>query len=378
MSISNRKNRWLTQTLVLSALLNGALVAIFFYFFISKTSLPTHFDFFPIASSHEFTPQAKQLLSALSTQKFQELLPKLTSKRSIEHGYLERDLALAIITERDHFDLKRALGKPSLSQRKLILDPQHSLILFPGLADKQYQKIADFLQNEKWPFSPRGLFLQMQTTQDLSLFQTFSQTPEFHQIHLLFARTDLPITKRVLLKMLIEGSWETLSRHLATQKQGSDFSETNRRELLQHYIAAGSKTAAYLLLITDPDYAIHQLDDSTVCEIIALIPEKTQEAVLFVQALLDSSRGEPVHRHALAQLGQYSGRGLTPRPAEGELRPAFRERPPASPDPRLHIIQPGESLWLLSSKYNISIEDLMLHNHLQTTVLQPGKTLKIP
>ncbi|NGX53310.1 MAG: hypothetical protein K1000chlam4_00019, partial [Chlamydiae bacterium] len=139
-----------------------------------------------------------------------------------------------------------------------------------------------------------------------------------------------------------------------------------------------SKTAAYLLLITDSDYALHQLDDSTICEIIALIPEKTQEAARFVQALLDSRRGEPVHRHALAQIGQYSGRELTPRPAQGELRPTFRERPPASPDPRLHIIQPGESLWLISHKYNIPIEDLMLHNHLQTTVLQPGKTLKIP
>lgn len=378
MSKSIRKNRWLVQTVILSALLNGVLIAIFFYFFISKTALPTHFDFFPVTSAHQFSPPARQLLSSLSTQTYQTLLAKLTSTRPIEHGYRERDLALAILVQRDHLDLARALGRGVLPKRKLLIDPQNSLTLFPHLEDHEFCKITHFLQTEKYPITPHGLFLQMQISQEPSLLQAFASTPQFHALHVLLARTELPIQKGTLLKMVCEGNWETLENYYQEQKQQCDFSEQPRRQLLLDYLLEGSQTAAYLLLITDLEFASEQLDDQTICQLLDHIPQKTQEAVHFLQTLLKTSSSETVRQQARDQLAQYDGRALTPRPALGELRPTFRDRPPASPDPRLHIIQPGESLWLIAHKYQISIEELMLTNHLQSTVLQPGKTLRIP
>ncbi|MFZ0566133.1 MAG: LysM peptidoglycan-binding domain-containing protein, partial [Chlamydiales bacterium] len=141
----------------------------------------------------------------------------------------------------------------------------------------------------------------------------------------------------------------------------------------------------YLLLVTDFQFATRKLDDSQVCQVLHLLSVKSNEALSFAKKMAASNRGDLVCREAKEWLAdilelseeEVAGR-FVPRPGIGELRPIFRDPPPASPPPQVHLIQPGESLWLIARKYSVSIDALIEFNHLPSTVIRPGQTLKIP
>ncbi|MDD4608241.1 MAG: LysM peptidoglycan-binding domain-containing protein [Bacilli bacterium] len=67
--------------------------------------------------------------------------------------------------------------------------------------------------------------------------------------------------------------------------------------------------------------------------------------------------------------------------AEAVVRAVLRYRnipyvPPIGVD--VYIVQPGESLWSISKKLNISVEELKAANNLTSNLLSVGQTLKIP
>ena len=364
MHSTKSKSRLLTQILILSLVFNLVLLALFFF-----VSAPR---------ACEISPSARPLIAYLQAQSFEELCKKLSSTRAICDAYGERDLALALLVERDQLDLKRALGKEQIEERILIIDKENTLAFYPNLSEAQYKQLLHFIHIERWPFTSRGLFLRLkEQAPEPLLLQAFSQTHEFLTLHLLFARTNPSIKRGTLLKMVGEGSWMTLSHYYDRQKSGSDFSPVRRRELLRAYLDAGSSTAAYLLLLMDFAYA-KTLEEKTLHQLLTLLPEKTVEAQRFVKEILDSDQGPLVLGEAMQRLSEYSGKEVSALFPEKKLRPLFRDRPPASPSPQQHIIQPGESLWIIAHKYNISIEELMMRNGLQTTVLQSGKVLYIP
>ncbi len=157
-----------------------------------------------------------------------------------------------------------------------------------------------------------------------------------------------------------------------------------RRQLLLRACQQQCKTAAYLLLICDFDYTLKSLDDGQIEQLASLFCHPTGEAIHFFKSLAASLRSDAIKQLALQKLKEWKeelepvAAKLSPRPSVGELRPVFRDPVPASPPPRLHIVQPGDSLWRLSSKYNVPIEKLMEFNGISSTNLPLGKALKIP
>jgi LysM repeat protein len=48
-----------------------------------------------------------------------------------------------------------------------------------------------------------------------------------------------------------------------------------------------------------------------------------------------------------------------------------------NPDKK-HLVQDGDTLWKISRKYNVNVDQLKASNKLESDTLRPGKTLKIP
>lgn len=369
----SRKSRWLLQTLSLSVILNCAFIALFFYFMIRDN--PLQFSYRPSSEEiNESPPVDANFFAKLEGLSFESLVELLSDKRAIASGYRLQDFSLSALVTFHDLDVIRALGRTNLSQRKWTFGTTH-FTLFPGLSDKDFQMLKFFATTEKWPFSSKGLFklIAKQTLVkcDRELLAFFCRMPEMIALETLIAKSEVPIQRGFLLKMALEGSWESLSSHYLKQQKIADFSASQRRKVLLHYIGEGSKTAAYLFLLTDKSYAEHHLSDEQIGLLLNLLTVKTEEAESFLQAIAHSPRSDRVKNQAIA------GRFI-PRPGIGELRPLFREEPPRSPQPRLHIVQPGESLWQIAKKYQISLEELMVVNHLQSTVIRSGMTFTIP
>lgn len=217
---------------------------------------------------------------------------------------------------------------------------------------------------------------------DPQLLTYFCHTEEFVLLRTLFARLALPIQPSTLLAMSLEGGWERLEKFVQAQRLQSNFSDQMRRALLMDYIETKSITAAYLLIITDPFFAAHELEVPHVDLILDALSIKTQEALAFVKTIAASYPEEALRKKAAQRLINYGedeiAARFTPRPSEGKLAPPFRDQPPISVEPSQHLIQPGESLWTIANKYHVSIEKLMEANHLTTSVIRQGRLLKIP
>lgn len=368
--------KWILQTLILSATLNVVLIAIFFCFLIRDN--PLHFAFEPKKDIKiEKTTLSLSFLERLQTLNFEQLVELLLDERKLEHGYRVSDFAASALAQFHDFDLLRALNKKELPERRWIYEGK-TFTLHPGL---DCEGLYHFAKTERYPFTLKGLFRKLETNEP-ELLTYFCHTPPFILLEQLFSRTGLQLNKGHLLALVREGGYEPLAQFYEAQESGCDLSEKSRRPLLLDYINKGSKTAAYLLLVTDFAYALRELGDQEVSQLLGLIDEKTEEALLFASELARSPRGNHVVDLAKSRLASFTGEEIAghyiQRPGIGGLRPNFRSTPPAAPAPSTHLVQPGESLWLIARKYNVSLERLMEINHLSSTVIKSGKTLKIP
>src|ERR1700722_6383088 len=97
---SLRKNRYLTQALILSGMLNIGLLSTFIYVILQEKQESLAIELKPAkdpASPTEHLSNAA-LLRAYSLLPFQELLLRLENKEHVEEGIYKRDLALTCLT----------------------------------------------------------------------------------------------------------------------------------------------------------------------------------------------------------------------------------------------------------------------------------------
>lgn len=321
----------------------------------------------------------------MKAQPFERLVSLLKEKRVVLAGWRVQDLALSALVGFHDVDIHRALNKKSLPTRKWTFQSS-TFELFPGLNEQDFQNMSFFLEREKWPFTTKGLLKLIGSKElkecDRDLLIFFCHTPEMIVMQTLFARAPTPIQRGTVLKIVQEGGWDRLSNYYLGQEKEADFSAKKRQAVLLDYIEGKSKTAAYLFLAIDPVFAEHGLSDAQLSHLLPLLSDKTESVQRFLQKVIQSPRGDEVRTQARRQLlgsdDEEVAARFIPRAGTGELRPVFREQPPRSPAPSQHVIQPGESLWTIAKKYRVSIEELMAVNHLQSTVIRSGKTLKIP
>lgn len=384
-----QKSKWILQTLILSGVLNAAFFGLFFYFLMWGN--PIYFAFNPEGkeeSCQGLPPLSPSLMGRLETFPLCQLVDLLQDDRKIEQGYRVRDFALGALAAFHDVDVERGLGKGSLAKRRWVWE-ENTFLLFPGLKEEDFDALITFAKKERYPFTPQGLFKRVKAAGpencDLDLLQVLLHTPQVVLLETLFARTHLPIQKKTLLALALEGGWEVVDVFYKEQQAKADFTDRSRGRFLVRAIEQGSKTAAALLLHTDENFVLNEMDDNQVTTLLTLLGSQSEAGLKCAQKIALSPRGDAVRDLAFKMVVEKTGK-IPPelaghfyeKPGLKELRPVFRQAPPAAPDPRTHIVQPGESLWLIARKHHISLEKLVDYNHLQSTVIRPGKSLKIP
>ena len=141
------------------------------------------------------------------------------------------------------------------------------------------------------------------------------------------------------------------------------------------------------------DFILKRLDDAQILHLLELYPENDSVLEKFTKELIASPRTDAVWKRAaltLYTLAQES----PPHPYDHALvlNRFFPQQPPLEAQiitdsksalpavivPKTHIVQPGENLWKIARKYQVTIPEIMRINHLETEKLRPGKKLEIP
>lgn len=315
--------RRLTTALIISGALNISLLAALFYWSVRDVTPTPYFELKPANKQEQQLPIAvdhsnSEVIRYLRKMPKEQLIARLSNVQLIENGYTLRDLALACLIDFQHFDIERALlgnaqpqQKRSIQYGKRLDGKPAELTVYPGLTDKQYQAITSFATTERWPLTSKGLFLtlrkQSEGQLEPSLSDAFFMTPEFLAVETLFNRVQVPIDKKDLLKVVLQGDWKMLSAFAGQQKITQDLSSARRQRFLLDYIQGKSCAAAQLFLKTDENVAAHKLDDNQAIQILQLLDKKSPEAEQFALALLTSPRSDAVWKMAAARLYAYAG-----------------------------------------------------------------------
>ncbi|MBI2742640.1 MAG: LysM peptidoglycan-binding domain-containing protein [Chlamydiales bacterium] len=419
------RTRKVTQLLIISGALNILLLCTFVYLVLKDREISVPIELRP--SSKERSTSAvtnEQLLRSYSMLSFQDLLLRLDNKELVEDGYNKRDLSLACLVAFHHFNLERALGGLELQKRLIPFrnaqgGEQIPLVIYPGLADFQYQAILHYARTEKWPFTPQGLFFEIQRTtfpRDPTLLEAFYLTPHFHTTFLLFTRTGLKMEKEMLVEMVSQGDWNILSAFTDQQRLAQDLSIERRRTLLLEYLNQRSIIAAKLFLEVDLEFACKRMSDAQVLTLFDLLPANYPPLARFSRELITSPRSDAVWKKAagllylataeavpepydhLATIRKFAPHFL-PTPAEPVLTAAIEEPVQASAQAlpaavvktkatsapkqaaskkRTHTVANGDNLWKIARKYRVSVDAIKRANHLETEKLRVGRVLEIP
>lgn len=442
----NVDHLFLKRSLIISCSVNIVLLSVVFYTFFREIN-PAAYCTLKLAQSNEYLSTLDKtnvdIINEFSRLTFDQLLPKLENDQLIENGYSTRDLALGSLVSFYYFDISKALtgNYNQIQKRKINLDVGKNesveFHLFPGLSDQDFKSIIQFAKNEEWPFTSKGLFLLLPKMENLSLAEAFYLTQEFIAVEHLFNRSDKIVEKHAILKMLLEGDWDTLYSFVESQKQAQDLSEGKRQWLLLEYIAKGSRTAAHLILQTDFQNATRKLSDNQIISILKVLDEKNELTEKFAITALTSPRGDKVWQTAAERLYQYAGeekpqkwqyeialhrfapnikelfpqqvaeqitsRQLaqkivveTPRIESPKVVKIEQKKvevkkidPPKIAQKQLekkaiakkmhyYIVKEGDSLWKISRNYKVDIKTIKSCNQLSSDFLKPGTILKIP
>ena len=414
-----KRAKTLTQALIISGTVNISLIGTFVYFVLKDKQAAISVEFKVLPKDPAAHVSNEQTLRAYCSLSFQDLLLKLENKDLIEEGFAKRDLALACLVAFHHFNIEKALGGTIMQKRSVFFrnhDATESVdvTVFPGLVDDQFDAILSYAKTEKWPLTNKGLFFEVKrsgSNPDLVLLEAFYTTAEYHSLFTFLQKSGLPIEKNSVVSLLSEGDWEPISEFCEQQRLSQDFSSEKRRAFLLSYLEKfRSKTAANLLVHADLDYVAKRLDDSLLLSFLDLIADKKAPLEKIAKELLISPRGDEIRRRSaeilyvnanepfpelydhLAAVTRFCPEAL-PKPVL-QAQPLIAQTKAAletvsevsheakvitvSNKKRVHVIQEGDSLWKISRKYKVSIEELKKLNNMDTERLRTGRQLQIP
>lgn len=351
----------------LSSLANVFLTGLVFYlyFFADPVHLYIQND-----APQEIACDNVNLVYCFEQLNFEQLAARLNEKRPLSSSYTERDLILGYLVSERYFNIEAALGRKVYPEKRLLLEGGRVLNLYSQLTEEDFRCIGKYFAQEKWPLTSEGLFLAMQKDRDYKdpfLVQSFCLTPEFLTVEALFAQAKTLIKRKVLIDLMMEGNWVFLHDFLSNQC--SELNDKTRRLFLSESLQLGSSTAAKLLLATDLSYAEKELSKEQILQLFRVLSDQTAEAALFAQHLISGNKNSEVSETAAKWLAQKTS--IDP------IEPIENRQHVKNTLYDFHVIQPGESLWAISKKYDISLEKLMKVNHLKNNTIHPGKTLKL-
>lgn len=422
-----RHVKGLIWALAVSGFLNIILLTSLFYWMFKERSPALYCEQKLVSKYVQQGPinaddSSRSVLLNLQNLSYEQLLLKLKSTVAVDNGYCERDLALSCLVAKYDFDLVRALkGSAYLSQERILTYGDGpgglpaSIKVYSGLEERHFSSIIAFAETERWPLTPKGLFLRLQQNKqnpDKSLVDAFTLTAEFKAIEPLFKRSLNHLDNKEILDIALQGDWPLFAAVSAHQRQFADFSDRRRQNVLLEYIKKGSQTAAYALLKQDEFFARTKLEDQQVLSVLSLLSEKTPESHSYARSLLISPRSDAVLQLAAKRLYEYAGEDIpekfhyshaivrfTPSAAGQQQKNSVRDskKPESSnqiasarPLPkvkklqvkpkadRLYIVQDGDNLWKLSRRFNVEVDVLKSYNKLKSDALAPGSAIRIP
>ena len=434
-----RKIRLLTQALIVSGAFNIGITIFFIYWVLREQPPQPYCEFKPANINEQISlvdsRGCQEVLMHFSKLSFPDLLDYLKSSKLIENGYAERDLALAYLVSIYHFDMQRAFPKDLQPKQKRYLEWKLNnqkpviLTIYPDLTQNHYNILLSFARMERWPLTPKGLFLLLkkqknENKMDSELADAFAQTPEFWTIDLLFNRTSKILEKQNLLNILLEGPWETLHGFANNQRKLQDLSDARRQKFLVDYIMNGSKEAAVFLLKFDWDFAIKKLDNTQVISLLKNIPKNEKIGENFAKEMLKSPRNSNVQRAASEWLYENIGEVFpkdwsyestyqkfitennTESPQVISVQQSLKQaslidriKKPSNSStvslpvtvkysnkvsesslkmPKYYIVKEGDSLWKIARQLGSDAEEIKKYNQLKSDKIKAGMVLTIP
>lgn len=400
-----RRTRILTQALIISGTLNIGLLCTFFYYSLQdeknilEKDLPTH-------SVKQATQTNQDVFKAYCALSFEDLLLRLSNAEHVEEGVTKRDLALAALTTVHHLNVEKALGgtpyEKHLMLYRLAEGAQPTAVpLYLGLTHHQFEAIENYVREEKWPITAKGMFLHLKHASqnpDSSLLEAFYLTEPFDTIYQMLTKTGTNLSKEELVEVLTAGDPQSFELFGKNAQIDPDM----KRSFLLKYALFGSKKAASLLLSSDAEFALKQIEDAPLIQLMEIASFDVPLITSFAKGVLKSLRPEPVRKKAASILYAHAKEPL-PEPYDTSvaLRRFFpeyfeqKERaatiatkkevlpPPVkamvtSPSPHFYVVQEGDSLWKIARRYKVGVEAIMKANGLDSEKLKPGRKLLIP
>jgi len=312
-----------------------------------------------------FSASTREILSHFFYLGFDDLLGKMEDRRLVEHGYTVRDLALSCLTSFHNFDTRRALPGISLQRRQLIFEhteggEQIEVPVFPGLNDEHFQAITFFAEREQWPFTPKGIFLELKHRENPpnTLKEAFYLTSEFQKVFTLFNREGSRLERDEVLALLLDGSFDLIKELFAE----CDFSRENRLAVLKIYLNENSKVAARILLEKEGEYALKKLDDASMLALMKITGDQA-----LAQRLKKSVRSDAVRQ--VAEKTAPEVKKETPKVKEVVSEPKAK---------RTHLVKSGDTLWKIARAYKVDMQVLMQRNKItKADRIRPGQKLLI-
>ncbi|MBI3211943.1 MAG: LysM peptidoglycan-binding domain-containing protein [Simkania negevensis] len=371
-----KRSRWLLHAFIVSGALNIGLLLTFIISAIQKKEeslLSYEKRIEKVSKPLSFSNQ--EILKKYLNFSFNELLKELTNTTLVEEGYRVCDLALACLSHVHHLDVERALSGTILEKRQYVLTSGEGkekifLTLFPALSLANYKTLFYFLDKEKWPFTPEGLFYLLKQNRgeaDSSLLQAFFVTSQFYIIENAFKSLPLSLPRETLLSLLLDGEWKESLALYEELKKDPDRKIASVGKFLSGYLPYRSQLAAQLLLLLDKEFAYKNLSNEEMTLLLSLLEEETPELEKFLEEVKESLRPQEI-------------RERTERKETGVKEVAVKEIPSSqkASSEKTHVVAHGDTLWKISRQYKVDVAEIKRVNQLKSDNLAPGTVLKIP
>jgi hypothetical protein len=166
-------------------------------------------------------------------------------------------------------------------------------------------------------------------------------------------------------------------------------------EVRRGFLLGALPESAEILYSQDPRFCVHSLPEKQTLMLMAALSKNPKLAKEYALSLLEGPRSTKVWNKAISILCE-----IEQLPPANENRKSLLERfnrlpkaAPQSPKPLpkplpkkpvvrapeiVHVVQAGDTLWHLSKRYGVDIDQIKKYNKLTTDALKPGSTLKIP
>ncbi len=354
-------------------------------------------------------PTLTQSLRELELLDFDALVLALVDVDSVACGYKKQDLAISVLALRHHVDVERALGSMVPVRRLFTYMSQDQaltpIVLYPDLTADQIRSICEFTRTEKWPYTLEGLLITYKETPDPLLKETIIHTNAYRTVHILLSRST-QVSPDAIFDFVLHVDYKHIKNLHNQMVKVQDFSAEVRRGFLLDTMPE----SGFILYMTDPRFCLQSLSDKEALKLLQALEKHPEAAKSYALDLLEAPRSKAVWNQAIVMLStqmqldpqienrksllERAGRKEAEKPVQPVQKAASKPEPTAQPKPQpkpqlklqpkpqikeiLYVVQQGDTLWHISKRFGVEIDQIKKHNKLTSDALKPGSTLRIP